>query len=220
MSPVIAFASTKGGVGKSTVIAGVAHAAILDGITPLLIDADPNCSLQDIITPPDQSPIAPQLRYVKEADDMGLRKVVQAAKRDFVLIDTAGFGNKTAIEAMALSDIVVVPVQPSKLDVAATQRTAKHIQQVNEVRKQRKAPPLKALYLLTRTGRHTLADHFREDLAAAGYLVLDTEIPNSIEFPRATLFGETPLTSAPKSKSAQSLRDLWAELNHHLSPAV
>ena len=213
MHGIIAVASRKGGVGKTTITSGVAHAALLAGHKPVIVDADPERSLDDWLPEDSDSALREQIEIIAEADDMKLRRLIETTLRGrLVIVDTAGFGNRTAVEAMALADLVVMPVQPSKLDVAGTMRTTELIDKVNDARKQRRRPPVRSVCLLSRTGTNKLTDHFRSDLEDAGFTVLRTQIPNSVQFPNATLFGETPLSLKPKDKPAQALRDLWAEM--------
>ena len=44
-SPVIAFAANKGGVGKTTLCATIAHTFVLEGRTVLAVDLDPQGNL-------------------------------------------------------------------------------------------------------------------------------------------------------------------------------
>ncbi len=118
----IVLAQQKGGAAKTTLCVHLAVAAEHAGLKTAIIDTDPQGSASGVwgearggASPPVASVIAAELR-----------EALQAAESDgyeVIFVDTAPH-TAPAIEAIARSvDLAIVPVQPSILDVAATQRT-------------------------------------------------------------------------------------------------
>ena len=113
---IVSFASSKGGVGKSTACAAIATRLALRGEQVLVLDLDQNKTLE---------------RWGRKANVPGLavraierdlftavfRDAVNAGETDHILIDLAGAREATALRAIARSDLVVIPAQASEPDL-------------------------------------------------------------------------------------------------------
>jgi chromosome partitioning protein len=179
--PVIAFASPKGGAGKTTSALVLALLlATIDDVT--VIDADPNHPIADWM----KGGNAPsRLKCVARVNEENILQRIQEAAEDstFVIIDLEGTASKIVLYAIAEADFVVVPTQGSPLD-------AKQASRVIRVVRERKKLTRPYAVLLTRTNPHIRTrslGHIQKSLIDAGIPVLETEL-NDREAYRA-IFG-------------------------------
>jgi chromosome partitioning protein len=102
-------------------------------------------------------------------------------------------------------DLALVPVQPSILDVAATQDTLSLL----------RANRVSAVAVLTRTAARPDEERLETEraLRALGLLVLETRIVERKIYRRALTQGQAVGEFDPASKAAQEIRRLWKELN-------
>ena len=112
---VICFASSKGGVGKSTLAAGIAVAALQDGERPFLIDLDDrqrSLMAWGERREADEPPVdtTPPARLAAAIDAM------PGAGYTLAVIDTVGLDTAATAEAMRLADLTLVPCRASALD--------------------------------------------------------------------------------------------------------
>ena len=127
---VIVLASSKGGVGKTTLAFNLAVHAARSGAGPRrgvgvqLIDRDPQRSLMNLCTLRRETP------ELQADNPMLLDNVHTVASaiadlkasghaRDYLIVDTPGSLMTVLHEALAAADAVIVPLQASPLDVAA-----------------------------------------------------------------------------------------------------
>ena len=117
---VIVLTTLKGGSGKSTVAACLAAHWHHAGRSPALVDADPQRSIANW-----SALNSLDLPVAMDATE-GVAVTVAGLARDHrpVVVDTAGFRNRTTIEAIASADLAIVPVKPSPMDVAVARDTA------------------------------------------------------------------------------------------------
>lgn len=144
---IISFINHKGGVGKTTLCTNIAQALYNKGrgLRVLMVDADPQGSLRDWYD-------------LNEHDGLDLmiadkRRVLRDTQRygwdcahDLMLIDTPGKMGETLGEAVSMSDMVIIPVQPSPYDIWATQDTIDLLQTAMKAN-----PKLQAAFLLNQT---------------------------------------------------------------------
>ncbi len=121
---VITIANRKGGSGKSTCISNFIVEAASRGIKTAVIDMDPQKTLTnwwnrradalecvDMISPPP----AQKLQY-------GLQ-TLEKAGYECCFIDTPGYEDQNAIFSIKSADVLVVPLRPMGVDLAAGSRT-------------------------------------------------------------------------------------------------
>lgn len=116
--PVVSFASAKGGVGKSTACL-LAGSVLCEGGTVTVIDADQNAPLlwwNEGRKPND----CPNL-FIKDGRG-GIGALLslietEAASADLVLVDLEGVATSENAQAFAMSNLVVLPMQPTELDL-------------------------------------------------------------------------------------------------------
>jgi chromosome partitioning protein len=157
--PVIVVANPKGGVGKSTVATNVAGWLARQGHAVMLGDLDRQQSARHWLAL--RPPQLPAIRGWEVVDGDLVRP--PKGTTHLVLDTPAGLHGKRLEAVMRLADRLLVPLQPSPFDLAAT---AAFLQQVREHKRAAKV----ALGLVAvRVKEHTHAtEHLHESLAALG----------------------------------------------------
>ncbi len=198
---IVVMATLKGGSGKSTAAACLAAHCQLGGVRAAMIDADPQASLlhwQGLGDPPLDLPI---IADTSEAVAQRARELARDV--DLVVIDTAGFRNRTMIEALSVADMAVVPIKASPLDIAAAIDTVRLIEEVNAT-EERRARPMSYRLLLTQvTVGSAVARHVREELAQSGYALFAAELANRVVYAEASLVGRMPIHIDAESAAAR-----------------
>lgn len=209
---ILTVATLKGGSGKSTVASSLAVHWRLAGRDPALVDADPQRSLARLAARERRLGDVPVIEAA--SPDLGERARALAARHDPVIIDTAGFSAAPTLAALAAADLVVVPVKPSPLDVDVMTDTAQALFRLRGTT----APPFYCL--LSQTVRDSvIARHIRGELAAAGFPMLTSELPNRVIYAEAALFGASPSLIQPHGAAAADIAALAAEIEGLLATA-
>lgn len=135
---VITVMNQKGGVGKTTLVGMLAGEYAAMGFEVALIDLDPQRSLVEWLTAGTVGALRDSVLALEYAPDhpdpkrrafptQRLRDAVEVARKqgniDYLLIDTPPqLNSAAALTAASLADLVLIPVQPSALDVRATMK--------------------------------------------------------------------------------------------------
>lgn len=123
---VLTMAAQKGGAGKTTLATSLAVAAVQAGEIVVAIDLDPQGSLREWIDRREAQDIV-----FKPVEASGLAELIgrlkQHGKTTLVVVDTAGVIGPDVTVALQASDLALLPVRPSLLDVTATRRTAERL---------------------------------------------------------------------------------------------
>lgn len=114
---IIAFASPKGGVGKSTSCAALAGALVKRGAPVHVIDLDRTRTLHRWYNrfKPDMPGF--RVEAVEESDFMAHIRSVYPTHRGFILIDVAGAFAKAMIQAATLAHLTISPTKLSEPDI-------------------------------------------------------------------------------------------------------
>lgn len=209
---VIALASTKGGVGKSTLTCALA-AELMNRWEPgtpawTIVDADP----QGGTTAWHEAggPLA-KLMLLKEPRDNVGKLARQLVTRSNVIIDAAGAATKTMLAVLEVADLVVIPCRPSSLDAMGALTTFEMVRMAGGKRR----PP--ALVVLNATTRSAMTKHIRGELEAAGAPVAQSEIANRAAFAAAAINGSAPCwMGAPARAAAADIAALTDEILEEL----
>ncbi|MBK1701724.1 ParA family protein [Thiococcus pfennigii] len=110
--------SLKGGSGKSTVSFNLAVWLAMAEVGVLLVDADPQATLSDVLQVRREEGYQPAL----QAADKTALTAERLAAADEILIDVGAADMEAMQEALRLCDRVVVPVPPSQADIWSIQR--------------------------------------------------------------------------------------------------
>jgi chromosome partitioning protein len=160
---IITFASSKGGVGKSTTCAAIASALALEGARVLLIDLDQNRTLDRWAR---KAPIEGLTVSAIDPGEFGdyFRKAEASGSYDHICIDLPGSREVTLFKALARSDLVVIPAQASEPDLREALVVVKDIRDVSETTRR----PIQYRLLLTKVFplRSRVTDFAYAELAA------------------------------------------------------
>ncbi|MEE8059546.1 MAG: ParA family protein [Pseudomonadales bacterium] len=167
--PVITFASSKGGVGKSTTALALAtQLALKTKVT--VIDVDPNKPLMKWQKRGGQ---CSGLTIVANHDELDLMNQIDAAAKQtpFVIVDLEGSANIATAYAIACSSLVIIPCQPSVLDSDEASKACKLVENENRNREEGKKIPYVVCLtkvspaILTRTQKHLEASLAESNIA-------------------------------------------------------
>lgn len=203
---IVTIAQQKGGAGKSTLAAHLALAWALKKKSVALVDIDPQQSLAAWYGQREISLGADQTR-ITFASATGWRAagVVEklAKTHDYVLIDSPPHADTDARVAVRAADLVLVPAQPSPLDVWATLPT------LEMAVKEKSA----VLLVLNRVPpRANLTAQMITKLGGYKVTVAKSTIGNRVAFADAMVSGRTALETKASSVAAKELRALANEL--------
>jgi chromosome partitioning protein len=221
MFGVITLATSKGGAGKSTLARSLAAHWFALGHHPALVDADPQRTLANRHDVPGRLAGLP---VVAEPEERVGDTIEELRRRHApVIVDTAGFRNRTTIGALVATDLALIPLKPAVEDVDAAIATYDLIQEINQT-EEREGRPIKIAMILTMTARGTvIARHVRLQLASAGYPLLAAEMLNRVAYPEAGIEGLSPTTVDPDGAAARDITALAQEImkleNHEFRSA-
>lgn len=203
---IITVAQQKGGAGKTTLAAHLAVAFTAARKKVAVVDIDPQQSL------------AAWYRYRAERfGDAGAGLLVNQVKgwrtkgeveklareHDIVLVDSPPHAETEARVAVRVADLVVVPVQPSPMDVWATQPTL-------EMARQERAP---VLIVLNRVPpRANLTEAMVTLINELGSTVAQSRIGNRIAFASALAEGRAVSEVQPHGPAAEEIGALAREI--------
>ena len=202
---IITIAQQKGGAGKTTLAAHLAL-AWAGSCRVAVIDIDPQASLATWfgLRRERLGALAPGI----EVAALGGWRVAgeverQARRHDIIVIDSAPHAETEARIAVRAASLVLVPVQPSPMDVWATRPTL-------ELARQERVP---ALLVLNRVpARANLTEAMATELAALGAPVAATQIGNRVALAAALAEGKGIVEAAPGSRAAEEITALAREV--------
>ena len=217
---VLTVTSTKGGAGKTTIVMALAGTLAAEGLRVAVVDADPNRAYASWAEGVYEGP---PVAIRAEADEARLADAIDevAPEADLVLVDTAGFGNRAALLAMAAADAVLVPCTPSRADV---EQAAKTLQLVDgAARAARRAIPARVvpsrLKHATAVSRHVVAE-----LDAATLPRTAAGIGDRVAFAEMTFSGRVPAGGDAGQEVAALVAELrglgWIPAKRRTRPAT
>lgn len=209
---ILTFQNQKGGVGKTTLSLHLAHFLTLRGFRVLFIDADPQGSARDWLearsTPApfgvvglDRPTIHRDIGQLMEHYDVGL-------------IDSPPRVTDIARSAILAADLVVIPVQPSPLDVWAAQDT---VALINDARVYKER--IESVFAINREIVHTaIGREVSEALATSTIPVLTAHVSQRVSFAESIAQGLTVFETKNDTKAIAEIEALGVEIVGRLMP--
>lgn len=208
---VISVLNFKGGVAKTTISTHLARALQLRGYDVVLVDSDPQGSSRDwAASNPEQT--VPVIGIDRPTIERDLKNV---AHKEFVVIDGAPQSQALAVSAMKVSDLVIIPVQPSPYDIWAASELVELIKQRIELTDGK----LQAALLITRAIKGTkLSGEVRDALLEFGLPILNTAICQRVIYPSSAAEGRTVLDKEPSGEASKEINNLCDEVLSLINP--
>ncbi len=143
-----------------------------------------------------------------------------SAKHTPIIVDTAGFRNRTAVAALVATDLALIPLKPSAEDVEGAMATYQLLQELNST-PERSGKPIPVAMVLTMTLRSTLiARHVRRQLEEVGLPLLAAEMAHRVSYPEAGIDGLAPSVVEPDGAAARDIAAIVREINGHASTHI
>jgi chromosome partitioning protein len=203
---VLSLLNQKGGVGKTTLATNIAVALSQASKRVLFIDADPQGSGLDWSAARQGPSLFPVVGIPK--DTIHREVVALGEGYDWIIIDGPPRVYSVAKSAIAASDIVVIPVQPSPYDVWAAKEIVDLITEVRVLK-----VDLKAVFAVNRKIVGTaIGRDVEKALGDYPIGVLKTSLCQRVGFAESAGVGLTVLETEPKGAAAGEVRALLAEI--------
>lgn len=202
---VITVAQHKGGAGKTTLSAQIAVTLHNDGANILLIDVDPQGSLSEWHKARTTTLGRKNKIVLMQTQGWKMMREIQrlAKEYDYVIIDTPPHAESESSIAIRLADLVIVPVQPSPLDVWACAPTLKII--LSEKR------PL--MLVMNRVPpKSNLNGTIMDKLEKMNIQVARQYLGNRVSYASSIMKGLGVVESDPRSTAAEEMWNLIKEI--------
>lgn len=228
--PVIVFASSKGGAGKTTACIVLACELARQGkeknIGVSLIDADPNqhsAAWAHLDGKPEN------IRLFDKVTEANILDAIEEAqsKTPFVLVDLEGVASSAVVGAVSRADLVIIPCQASQNDAREASKTIKTIQYGARVAG--REIPFSVLFtrlsaaIITKTGKHLAAEFEGAGVDVFKCSLIDREPFRSIfSFGGAIndLEASDKRAQASINKGADNARLYAEEVKQHLQQTI
>lgn len=189
---IIAMASSKGGVGKTTIGILLAAAFRTAGLRVAVVDADRNKAIHRYFADPVPAD-APQTHAGRlgvtavTARDASVMDAISAHvdTHDVVLVDLEGSENQGVVYAIGASDLVLIPSQASGLDVTEAVKILGTVRSAATLTKR----DIPARIIMSRSPvlAQKLSAELREAFLGAGAEILNVEMIDRMAFRSMTL---------------------------------
>lgn len=204
---VIAVASTKGGVGKTTVCQTIGADLALDGYKVALLDAD---RAQNLVKWGQNAELK-GVYFVSEVDSTNVVATIRSFREsyDFVFVDLPGAAETVVTYAIGRSDLVILPAQPDEKDARAAVGILQVIRQSEELLSDmlKRDVVIPSCGLITKVHNlHTrAAAHTRAVMEEAGISVLDPELIERTVFHEMSYHYRVPRQINARSGASQNV---------------
>lgn len=199
---VITIAQQKGGAGKTTLTAQLAVAFSRRGLRVAAVDIDPQGSLTawHALRPDGASPLTlSQVPGWRLGNDIDRLK----SDHDIILIDSPPHAETEAKTAIRTADLVLLPVQPSPMDLWAMKPT-------HDVARKEKTAALVVLNRMPPRGR--LSEQVMNQLGAQDVSVAASQLGSRVAFASSMMEGLGAVESEPRGSAAREIIALCDEI--------
>jgi chromosome partitioning protein len=202
---IITIGNQKGGCGKSTVAMNLALGTAALKYTTALIDADVQRSCLETL----QGHEKENLTTYESGE--GVHRLAKSLHDEFIFIDTPPHSNTIMYQAIAVADLVIIPLQPSPLDIRSARQTVAVCRAIQE----KLGKPIRCYFLLNKINpRTTLGRQVAGHLTKMYRLpILQTRLQNRIIYQQALIYGQSVLEYGKNNQAAQEVGDLLVEVH-------
>ena len=206
---IVTFASSKGGVGKSTTCAAIASALAYEGARVLLIDLDQNRTLDRWAR---KAPMDGLTVTAVEPQKFGafFRDQEASGSFDHICIDLPGSREVTLYKALARSDLVVIPAQASEPDLREALVVVSDIRDVGE--ETGRNIPYRLLLTKVFPLRTRVTDYAYAELERRGLPLFRTALVERSAYREMFLNGQPPTVTEPGKGAGLEVQNLLAEM--------
>jgi len=206
---VISVCSTKGGVGKTTLVMCLADAFAQQGGSTAIIDGDPN---GHVSTWRERAGEACRVDVIAQPDETKIQDVIAAAatKYALVLVDLEGAASQAVTYAIAESDLVLIPTKISGMDLQEVFRTYEVVKRAEKMLK--RSIPARVVFTQMSPLQSRVAAHARSEILANNIPVLNTEVIQRAAYQSIHFTGATPSHSDGDAKAKREIAAVLAEL--------
>ncbi len=206
---VVSVCSTKGGVGKTTLVICLADAYARQGGSVAIIDADPNGHIASWRERAGESCNVDVIAGVTEKAI--LDRITDAASRySVVLVDLEGAASQAVTYAIAESDLVLIPSKVSGMDLQEVFRTYEVVQRAEKML--RRTIPARVILTQMSPLQSRVAAHARQEIQSASIPVLKTEVIQRAAYQSIHFTGLTPANADGDPKARQEITGVLGEL--------
>ena len=206
---VITLANQKGGCGKSTIVLNLAIELALQQHRVIVFDTDPQGSCYETAEIRNDQKELTQIKVAPIYEN--LYQVIEESDKDFdfALIDTPPHDNDVVTVATACSDLIIIPVQDSPLDIRSTKTTVELINEAGELN-----PNIKPYFLLSRIQTNSVMARELAQVLKSTYKfdILETQIANRMAYKYSLIYGQNVSEYSNKDIAATEIRTLAKEI--------
>ena len=206
---VISVCSTKGGVGKTTLVMCLADAFSRQGGSTAIVDGDPN---GHVATWRSRAGDECKVAVISEANETKIQDVIAAAAQQYalVLVDLEGAASQTVTYAIAESDLVLIPTKISGMDLQEVFRTYEVVKRAEKMLKR----TIPARVVLTQMSplQSRVAQHARAEIQANDIPVLATEVIQRAAYQSIHFTGATPSHASGDPKAGREIAAVLGEI--------
>lgn len=207
MANVISVLNPKGGAGKTTLAIHLARALYLDNHKVLLVDSDRQGSARDWSEAGDGKGGFPVIGLDRPTIEKELISLAEGY--DWVVIDGAAKLEKMIASAVKASDLVLIPIQPSPLDIWACDSLVEMVQ----ARQQVTDGIPSAAFVVSRAKKGTvLAREVTDAISEYNFPILHGAIHDRTIFAKSMIDGATALDDDAEGSAAFEIRHLLKQI--------
>lgn len=208
MPVVISILNSKGGSGKSTLATNIARALQSSGASVLIVDSDSQGTLRDWENSGEDETMPAVVSLMNHRTlEREIRQIGEGYT--FVVIDGSAKIEKLLGASIRVSDLVLIPVQPTPPDIWG----CSDLVDLVLVRREMTGGEPKSAFVISRkiTGTR-LASDVRGVLEEYGLPVLENGTSQRVVYAEAFAYGTTVLDVEPKGKASLEIMGMTNEI--------
>jgi len=202
---VISLANQKGGCGKSTIVMNLALNFALQKRRVILFDTDPQQSSYETLQVREDK----LLKVVAVYSDIYQTLEKYEPYYDYALIDTPPHDTEIVTISVVCSDVVLIRVQDSHLDISSTRVTVDVIRKAKLLN-----PDLKSYFLLSRIQPQTILARELAEILEKRYEteLLKTQISNRVAYKYSLIYGKSVTEMFGNDTASTEMNNLSEEI--------